>query len=301
MQKPYQGLATFLKSPFADYKKEMGFFGIPFDGASSFRPGSRMAPNAIRQMSMMLTDGDHPEFETNPCESMTDFGDIYTGVDVNSSLNTIATVVAEHEFTGLKPLFFAGGDHTIVIGILRGFAANGIKPRVVHFDSHCDTWQDNFGEPIGHGTWVRNAIDEHLVPDGGVMSIGPRSPVDPVTRDWLVNKGGITVTTREALSMNIVGLSTMIRNFIGDSPWYLSFDIDVLDPAFAPGTGTPEIGGLSPHFMTELLSMLPRNFGENFMGMDMVEVNPTYDPSGITSLAGATFLWLAASMYMIGK
>lgn len=288
------GLPTFCKSRHIDLGRPIGFFGIPYDGSTSYRPGARFAPNAIRQASMMLTDGGHPLFEVEPQHLVTDLGDIVvSNIDVARSLDQITRGILGHTFThgpDEKRFLFAGGDHTVTTGILRALAPRYDDLFVLHIDAHCDTWEDHFGDPLGHGTWVRNVVDEGLIRGHDILQIGIRSPVDRATREWLEIQGGMVYSAREALRHPAIHL---LRHVPRDRPVYVSFDIDALDPAYAPGTGTPEIGGLTPHWCLDLLEGLKAH---NVVGMDLVEVNPSYDPAGITALAGATMLWTMASV-----
>ncbi|WP_158700983.1 agmatinase [Phytohalomonas tamaricis] len=292
---PYQGISTFLKSP-VSAPRPIGFLGIPYDCSVTFRPGARLAPNAIRQISMMLTDGRHPEFETDPCASVTDLGDIaITQVGQHDALRQIEEgVLAAHNDDPQRHLMFAGGDHLTTLGVLRALRKiHGERLAIVHFDAHCDTWSYHFGDDIGHGTLLRNAIDEELIDPRKVMSLGLRSPVEPETRDWLPAQGGFWMNSRQLMKTSGEALQALVKERIGDTPTYITFDIDLLDPAHAPGTGTPEIGGITTLHALELLEALR---GFNLIGMDVVEVSPPHDVSNITALAAATLLWTYAAM-----
>lgn len=296
-EKPFQGIATFLKTP-SDESRPIGVVGIPMDLATSFRPGARLGPNAIRHASMFLTDGAHPVLGVDPAKNVTDMGDVVvSNVDVTKSLNQISVAIASSPFIGKgKRLMVMGGDHLTTLGILRGLAQHPHSPNkplaCVHLDAHCDTWNDHFGDPIGHGTWVRNAIDEGLIDPNRTISIGLRSPVDVETRNWLASKGGRSVTAREARSAGAVKMACWVRDLVREEPCWLTVDIDVLDPAYAPGTGTPEVGGLDPDTVLELIERIAPI---SFLGMDLVEVSPAYDHSQITSLAAATIMWSFAA------
>lgn len=291
-EKPFQGLATFLKTPINDLSAKMAVVGLPFDSATSFHPGARFGPNAIRAASMMLTDGEHPLFEIDPRLVMTDLGDVALSSNTERALGELEAAVSGNPFVrAAKPVFFMGGDHTVTLGVLRGLSKAGrLEDAVlVHFDAHCDTWEDHFGEPVGHGTWVRNAIDEKLIAANHVMQIGIRSPVDRKTRDWLPGLGGRVISARQALREDLV---TKIRYMADGRPVYISFDIDALDPAYAPGTGTPEIAGLMPHLVLDVLEGIT---DIDIVGMDVVETNPMLDPTKITALAAATLIWTVAA------
>lgn len=292
-EKPFQGLATFLKSPVSDLSAKMAVVGLPFDSATSFHPGARFGPNAIRAASMMLTDGEHPLFETDPRLVMTDLGDVALSSNTERALAELEEAVSGNSFVrAAKPVFFMGGDHTVTLGVLRGLSKAGRleDAALVHFDAHCDTWEDHFGEPVGHGTWVRNAIDEKLIAANHVMQIGIRSPVDRKTRDWLPRLGGRVISARQALRADLV---TKIRYMTDGRPVYISFDIDALDPAYAPGTGTPEIAGLMPHLVLDVLEGIAHHV--DLVGMDVVETNPMLDPTKITALTAATLMWTVAA------
>jgi agmatinase len=173
---------------------------------------------------------------------------------------------------------------------------------LLHFDAHCDTWKDHFGDPIGHGTWVRNVVESGFVKAENIIQIGVRSPVDAETRDWLGKRGGTVLSAREALRQVATGARGLLHHLLKTHTLpkqniYVSFDIDALDPAFAPGTGTPEIAGLSTHFVLDFLEELP---GDSVIGMDIVEVSPPYDPTGTTALTAATLLWTMASVWSTG-
>lgn len=305
LEKPYEGFATFLKSPVGDLSRKIGVFGIPYDGSNSFRPGPRFGPKAIREASMMLTDGAHPVFGVDPVPNVTDLGDIsVSNTDVQKSLDSIVKAVSSHPMFLLDTarLMFMGGDHTISLALLEAYSRKFDNIVLLHFDAHCDTWADHFGDPVGHGTWVRNVIDRGFVKAENVIQIGIRSPVDTVTRDWLPGQNGKVFTARGAMR---IGADDLLKQ-LASKLWgfqkeprpnvYVSFDIDALDPAYAPGTGTPEIAGLTPHFVLDLFEQMPN---VNFIGMDMVEVSPPYDPTGTTALAAATLLWTMASIWSL--
>ena len=292
---PYQGIATFLKSP-QEAERPFAFMGLPYDAATTFRSGARMGPGAIRQASMMLTDGHHPIFGVDPCALVNDYGDApINQVGQENAIQAVDDAVSGLLSRALHPVL-AGGDHLVTLGVLRAMHRHhGVPLAVIHFDAHCDTWPDHFGDRIGHGTWVRNAVEEGLVDPTRFVQIGIRSPCDPVTSRWLASKGGIVVTPREAKgNFDHDWIEAWASSRIGPTyPTYVTFDIDALDPAYAPGTGTPEVGGLSS---MDGLMMLESLKGLNLVGMDVVEVCPAYDPAGITALAAATMLWTYLAM-----
>lgn len=289
--KPFIGIRRFCKVS-DDPEKNWILVGFPVDGSTSFRPGARFGPAAIREASLMLTDGVHESWPIDITEHVSDLGDIDIAVgNTIKALNQVETVIGNLLSWNKHPISL-GGDHSITLGILRSINKLYNKVAVVHLDAHCDTWKTNFEETYGHGTWLYNAIEEGLVDPDRVISIGVRSPADPETRSYLVEHGGVTFSSREA-KRNMSEVIQTIKERIGDRPCYLSLDIDVLDPAFAPGTGTPEIGGLDSMYVLQLLEEL---YDLNWIGMDIVEVSPPYDQSQITALAAATFVWTYLSM-----
>jgi len=291
ISKPFQGLRTFCKAS-SDESMRYVVLGFPTDCATTYRPGARFAPSAIRESSMMLTDGEHPSFGIDLTKHVADLGDadITTG-NIFKILEQVE-MVANNVLNWNKHPVFLGGDHSITLGILRAVNKMYGKVAVIHFDAHCDTWSYNFDEPLGHGTWLYNAINEKLVDTSKVFSIGVRSPADQASRSFLEDNGGVTFTARYA-QHNLRSVIKRIIDTVENTPVYLSFDIDCLDPAHAPGTGTPEIGGLTSMWVLECLESL---VGLNWVGMDMVEVSPPYDHSSITSLAAATICWTYLSM-----
>lgn len=265
--------------------------GIPFDLGTSNRPGTRFGAPAIRQASRMLVDGDHPIHWVNPLDlNVSDIGNLnIVQGDILQSLEII-----ERQIADLKHPISLGGDHTITLPILRALAKKHGKIGLVHFDAHVDTWPDNFsGPPYGHGNPFYHAIEEGLVDPDHMVQIGIRSPVRKEVYDWTINKGVYIWTAEEIHKMgtDVELVGEHITEVMADDisiPIYLTMDIDCLDPAFAPGTGTPEFGGLYPWQVQTILRGL---VNLNFIGMDVVEISPPYDVSEITALAGATFVW----------
>lgn len=300
MQKPFQGFRTFLKAPIEDETRPITVLGIPFDCATSNRPGARFGPAAIREASLMLTDGEHPVHGINPCNFVTDIGDIpVSNTDTAKSLIQIESFLSSNKFTNDKSrqLITMGGDHTITLAILRHLRTlHGEPLGVIHFDAHCDTWDDHFGDPLGHGTWVKNAIEEGLVETNAFTSIGIRSAADRDARDYLYQHGGRTISPETFYGHYTPrSLIDYLEPFYKNRLTYISFDIDCLDPAYAPGTGTPEMGGMSSLDIKMIFNSLARS-SFNFVGMDVVEVSPPYDHAQLTSLAAATLAWTYAAM-----
>ena len=267
--------------------------GCPVDCATTYRSGARMGPNAIRNASMMLTDGYLEDFEIDLKHFPGDAGDMpLPAGNTEKMLQEIENHMDSFVRAGRHTVSL-GGDHLITLPILRSLVKKHGRMALVHFDAHCDTWNDHFGETYGHGTWLYNAISEGLVDPAHAISIGIRSPADKDSRNFLSKRGGTTVSARSAMQYCPTVMADIIKAKVGNMPVYLSLDIDCLDPAYAPGTGTPEIGGLTTMWVSELLLNLQT---ARWIGMDCVEVSPAYDHSEITALAAATFCWQYISM-----
>lgn len=260
--------------------------GIPLDIGTTNRPGARFGPHAIRHASRMLVDGAHPSSWTDPTAlPISDIGDFAVALgDIPGSLALI-----QKQAESIGHLIALGGEHGITLPLLRALASRGAQPpALIHFDAHVDTWPDSFGQEFGHGSPFWHAIREGLIDPARSVMIGIRSPVQKEVWDWTVAQG-VTILTAETVHEQTPSrIATRIREVVGANPAYLSFDIDALDPAFAPGTGTPEIGGLASW---QAQAILRRLAGIGFVGMDVVEVAPAYDTAEITALAAATIVW----------
>ncbi len=260
--------------------------GVPLDIGTTNRAGTRDGPHAIRRASRMLTDGEHPEFWIEPAAmNLSDIGDLHLALgDIPASLHRI-----EQQAAGLGHLIALGGEHGITLPLLRALSRRmDRRLALVHFDAHVDTWPTNFGQTHAHGSVFYHAIEEHLVEPRHMIQIGIRSPVQREVWDWTLGHGVTVLTAQNVYAMGPEAVAQRILNVVGDAPSYLSFDIDAIDPAFAPGTGTPEIGGLASW---QVQAILRRLRGVAFVGMDVVEVAPAYDVAEITALAAATIAW----------
>jgi len=260
--------------------------GLPLDLGTSNRSGAREGPAAIRAASRMLCDGDHPTHWLEPAaRDLADLGDFDIALgDIAASFDKIEAQAAD-----IAHLVALGGDHGATLPLLRALKKRlGAPIGLVHFDAHVDTWPTTFGQALGHGSVFYRAIEEKLVDPKRMVQIGIRSPVARDVWDWTLAQG-VTILDAQAVHANGPAfVADTIKRVVGASPAYLSFDIDALDPAFAPGTGTPEIGGLATWQAQAILRML----GDvAFVGMDVMEVAPAYDHGEITALAAATLAW----------
>nr|WP_217808650.1 agmatinase [Derxia lacustris] len=265
--------------------------GIAWDGSVSHRPGARFGPEAIRRAGRMLCDGTHPLFGGAPVELLADAGDLALP---NTSLDAmraalpghIAPLIARHR------MLWLGGDHSITLPLLRAYREWLGQPlALLHFDAHCDTWTDHFAEPSGHGTWVHEAARDGLIDLTRTVQIGIRSAAVREARDYVSDRGGRVVGARELRGRDGSQLAEVIADIrarLAGAPAYLSFDIDCLDPAFAPGTGTPEPGGLSS---SQALTFIEELADLDWIGMDLCEVAPAYDHADLTTAAAATLAW----------
>jgi agmatinase len=286
---------TFMKGPAAGPTTPFAVAGVAWDGAVTHRPGARFGPRAIRQASHMLCDGIHPHFNVAPQGLTGDAGDLPLP---NTSLHAMREAMLPHVERLIRSHHMAwlGGDHSITLPLLRAYKAWLGRPlAVIHFDAHCDTWEDHFGEPSGHGTWVYEAMQEGLVIKECFTQLGLRSAGVREAREYVRQQGGQVFTSRELRGLEspqqLADVLAAIRTRLqvhGNPPVYLSLDIDCLDPAFAPGTGTPEPGGMSSN---QVLSFLEELADLPFVGMDCVEVSPPFDHAELTSHAAATFVW----------
>jgi agmatinase len=288
--------AGFLKAPSLAMKPRARFLvaGIPWDGATTNRPGARFGPYQIRRASHMLCDGIHPLFGASPLDQLADAGDL-TLPNTSLAAMRAALLPKAQALISQHHMAWLGGDHSITLPLLRAYRAHHGQPlSLLHFDAHCDTWQDHFGEPSGHGTWVYEAVQEGLIDPKRTVQIGIRSSADDATGRYIEHQGGAIFTARDLRGLEsakqLADVLTAIRTRlkVPGQPLYLSLDIDCLDPAFAPGTGTPEPGGLSTN---QVLSLLEGLHDLPFVGMDCCEVSPPYDHAELTSNAAATLLW----------
>jgi agmatinase len=291
----YLSDSGFLKVPAPSADTPYAVAGVAWDGSTTNRSGARMGPRAIREASHMLVDGTHPVFDLSPLGRLGDVGDLRLP---NTSLERMREVLQREAAALIRRhrMLWLGGDHSITLPLLREYRKQLGRPlAVIHFDAHCDTWTDHMGEPSGHGTWVYEAMQEGLVVDACFTQIGIRSPGERAARDYVRERGGQIFGARDLRGLvsaaQLAPVLQAIRSRLaehGHPPLYLSLDIDCLDPAYAPGTGTPEPGGLST---AQVLTILEELADLHFVGMDCVEVSPPYDHAELTSQAAAHFVW----------
>jgi len=284
----FAGPATFARLPRIDEvgRADVAVLGVPFDSGVSYRPGARFGPGHIRESSRLLRPY-NPVLQVSPFASqqVADAGDV--AVNPFSIEAAIAEIerAARSTLERAGSLLTLGGDHTIALPLLRAVAAAHGPVAVVHFDAHLDTWDTYFGAEYTHGTPFRRASEEGLLDRERCLHVGIRGSLytaDDLPQD--ADLGFAVVPAAELDDLRTTGLVERIRSRVGDAPVYVSVDIDVLDPAHAPGTGTPEAGGMSSR---ELLAAL-RSFAElRLVGADIVEVAPAYDHAQITGIAAA--------------
>ncbi|WP_372491752.1 agmatinase [Microbacterium croceum] len=292
----YAGASTFARLPRIDEvdRADVAVLGVPFDSGTSYRPGARFGPEAVRAASKLLRPF-HIGLEVEPWVTMqiADAGDVgVTPFDIAEAIAGIEQA-ARSLSARADRIVAIGGDHTIALPMLRAAHAQHGPVALVHFDAHFDTWDSLFGAPMVHGTPFRRAVEEGLLDVGGSAHVGIRSTT-PSARDFTDDEelGFATFTTLDIARRGVDAIIDRVRTRVGDRPVYVSIDIDVLDPAHAPGTGTPEPGGLSTR---ELQLILYGLADLHVIGADVVEVAPAYDHAQITALAaaGVTFDLLA--------
>ncbi|ACV79288.1 agmatinase [Nakamurella multipartita] len=284
----YAGPATFARLPRLDEvsRADVAILGVPFDTGVSYRPGARFGPGHIRQSSKLLRPY-HPGQDVHPfgVQQVADAGDVAVNpFDLTEAVQQIDDAVTAVRADGAS-LLTLGGDHTIALPILRSLYRDHGPIAVLHFDAHLDTWDTYFGAPYTHGTPFRRASEEGLLDLERCQHMGIRGPLYAATDlEDDAALGFQIVRADDYETDGVAGAVDRMRRRLGDGPVYVSIDIDVLDPAHAPGTGTPEAGGLTSR---ELLHTLRGLTGLNVVGADIVEVAPAYDHAEITGIAAA--------------
>jgi agmatinase/guanidinopropionase len=300
---PFLGITTFMRLPASRDLEgvDVAIVGIPFDSGTTYRSGTRFGPRKIRESSLLLW-GFNRVLNVFPTQELkiVDYGDVdVVPVDIIATMEQITKEVKNILQEGVTAIAL-GGDHSISLPLLRAYASKYDQLAVIHFDSHPDTWDMEFeNQPYSHGTPFRRAIEEKLIDTNAYIQIGIRGPTSgandlPETREL----GAKIVTIDQVFEMGIPSVIDEMRTTIGDRPVYVSLDIDSVDPAFAPGTGTPEVGGLSSY---QILQLVRGMQGLNIVGFDLVEVSPPYDHGDITSILAANLAFEFISLLAITK
>ena len=295
MQRPrFTGLASFFRLPyqedFAINPPDIGVIGIPYDGGVTNRPGPRHGPREVRNQSSLMRRINQAT-GLSPFEDVTvaDIGDAWISkpYELEGAHREIEAKFAAVHKAGIVPLS-CGGDHSVSLPILRALAKDG-PVGMIHIDAHCDTGDNYMGSRFHHGAPFKVAVDEGLLDPKRTAQIGIRGTLyDPKMWQFSYDSGMRVMLIEEVEDKGWRQCIEEAKEFVGDGPIYVSFDIDSLDPAYAPGTGTPEAGGIS---MREAQGMVRALQGMDIIGADMVEVSPPYDVGGITALNGATIMF----------
>jgi guanidinopropionase len=292
----FAGIATFMRLPYLSLDNpqvkdvEVGLVGVPWDGGTTNRAGARHGPRQLRDLSTLARNVNRAS-GINPFElcNCADLGDSPVNpVDLNATLEHVQAFFAQLHERGIIPLA-AGGDHLVTLPIMRAIAKDG-PIGMVHFDAHTDTWDRYFGgSKYTHGTPFRRAIEEGLLDPKRTVQIGIRGALyNDSENDWGVAQGVRVIDIDEYYQLGIPAVIAEARRVVGNGPTYVSFDVDFLDPVYAPGTGTPEIGGATTYEAQQLIRGLQ---GLNLIGGDVVEVSPPFDPLGNTALVGMTMMF----------
>jgi agmatinase len=298
----FAGAATFARLPTLDEvsRADVGVVGIPFDSGVTYRPGARFGPIAVRAASRLLRSY-HPGLDVLPFASqqVVDAGDITcTPFSIDEAIGQIQEGITALGHR-IERLVSVGGDHTIALPLLRTVRERHGPVALVHFDAHLDTWDTYFGAAYTHGTPFRRAWEEGLLLKDQAIHVGIRGPL--FSPEDLVDDAGFgfdIVSSSDVLAEGIAQTVQHVRERVGDAPVYLSIDIDTLDPAFAPGTGTPEAGGMSSR---ELLGIVRGLRGLDLVGADVVEVAPAYDHAEITAVAAAHIVYELVALFAANR
>ena len=292
----FAGVPTFMRLPHVspDTPKisdvDIGIIGVPWDSGTTNRPGPRHGPRQLRDASTMIR-AQHPVSGIRPYEKLNcaDLGDVSINpADIEDSMNRITSFYKTVIEKGIKPLS-AGGDHLTSLPVLRAIAETG-PLGMIHFDSHTDLFHSYFdGTIFTHGTPFRRAVEENLLDPKRVIQIGIRgTQYDREDLDFADSVGIRVIKIEEFFDRGIEDVMTEARAIVGEKETYISYDIDFIDPAFAPGTGTPEVGGPNSY---EALKVVRELTGVKIVGADMVEVSPPFDPSSNTAFLGVSVMF----------
>jgi guanidinopropionase len=300
----FAGLPTFMRLPFLERDSpdrsqvNIGFVGVPWDGGTTNRPGARHGPRQLRDLSTMIRMV-HPVSGINPFAlvNCADLGDVPVNpADLQDTLKRVTAFYDDLVQSGITPMT-AGGDHLVSLPVLRSLAKAvpkgkklGQKLGMIHFDSHTDLYNDYFGGfRYTHGTPFRRAVEEGLLDPKRIVQIGIRGTMYEGEDIQFAEKNGVRIfRIEEVMAKGPDAVMAEARKIVGQDPIYVSFDIDGIDPAYAPGTGTPEIGGYTTFQAQQMLRHL---VGLNIYGADLVEVAPPFDPSGNTAFVGVSMMF----------
>ena len=292
----FAGVPTFMRLPHVSLESpkikdvDVGIIGVPWDSGTTNRPGPRHGPRQLRDASTMIR-AQHPVSGIRPYEKLNcaDLGDVSINpADIEDSMNRITSFYKEVVVKGIKPLT-AGGDHLTSLPVLRAIAEKG-PLGMIHFDSHTDLFHSYFdGTMFTHGTPFRRAVEENLLDPKRVIQIGIRgTKYDREDLDFADSVGIRVIKIEEFFDRGIKDVMAEAREIVGEKETYISYDIDFIDPAFAPGTGTPEVGGPNSY---EALKVVRELSGVKIVGADMVEVSPPFDPSSNTAFLGVSVMF----------
>ena len=299
---PFMGIPSFMRLPVTRQLDgvDVAMMGVPFDSGTSYRSGTRFGPRKIREASLMIW-GHNPTMHVSPLENLqvVDYGDVSViPTSIERTMSAITQTTSEVLTSGTTPITL-GGDHSITLPLLRAHAAKYGPLSVVHIDAHIDTWEEEFeGAPYSHGTPFRHALQEGLIQKDEYLQIGIRGPLsganDYADAEQL---GARIITIHEVFEQGIAKVLKEVHQRM-KGPVYVSLDIDSADPAYAPGTGTPEVGGLTSY---QLLQLVRGLHGLNLVGFDLVEVSPPYDHADITAVLAANLVFEYLSLLALQK
>jgi agmatinase len=287
----FSGVPTFMRLPHIPRAEELdiAIIGVPFDGGTTYRPGPRFGPRNIRVQSAMIRPW-NPVLKINPFAKwrIADFGDLSINpLSIEDTYSRITRQLGDVLRAKARTVC-VGGDHSILLPILRAIRKQFGPVGLIQLDAHGDTWGGYFGSPHSHGTPVKYAVEEGLIEKGGALQVGLRGQVYSERDFDFARKHQIQIVSSEEFHQHGTQLVKRYLKKFRNRPVYITLDIDVVDPAFAPGTGTPQVGGLSSAQILDLVRALK---GLNLVGCDLVEVSPPYDNGEITSLLAANLLF----------
>jgi agmatinase/guanidinopropionase len=299
---PFMGITTFMRLPATRELEnvDVAVIGVPFDSGTSYRSGTRFGPRKIREVSLLLW-GHNPTMKVTPLKELAvvDYGDVSVNpTSIEKTMTSITAATREVLDSGVTVIAL-GGDHSITLPLMRAAAQKFGPLSVVHVDAHIDTWEEEFeGSPYSHGTPFRNALQEGLIREGEYIQIGIRGPLSG-ENDYqeAIELGAHIITIHDVFESGVPNVLEVVRQRC-KGPVYVSIDIDSADPAYAPGTGTPEVGGLSSYQLLQLVRGLR---GLNLVGFDIVEVSPPYDHSDITAMLASNVVFEYLSLLALNK